>query len=171
MSSLSLEAAIRTCKVDSGWANRVQSDRFLNPTNMVCPVWNGMDTAGREVCPDSFVTKTAGCNSAEDRVLVENDQRPQYMEYVNLSAQGFGSDLYADTMPWQNMGNSNNNQAAVRSGPGYGNFGEQMSSNTLAPCAYSQYSQAMSQNAYENRKAQALQEGFYGNRSRTLSGF
>ena len=86
--AISLEAAIRTCKVDTGWANKVESDRFLNPNNMVCPIWNGVDLTGRRVCPDSFYTKRAGCNSAEDRVVVENAQRPQYMEYINLSANG-----------------------------------------------------------------------------------
>lgn len=55
---------------------------------MVCPVWNGRDLTGRQVCADSFYTKRAGCNSAEDRVVVENAQRPQYMEYVNLDASG-----------------------------------------------------------------------------------
>ncbi len=69
--SVSLESGIRTCKVVTGWANKVQSDRFQNPNLMVCPVWNGVDTAGRRACPDSFMTKRAGCNSAEDRVVVE----------------------------------------------------------------------------------------------------
>ena len=47
--SISLEAAIRTCKVDTGWANKVESDRFLNPNNMMCPIWTGVDSAGRSV--------------------------------------------------------------------------------------------------------------------------
>ena len=29
--TMSLEAAIRTCKVDPAYANKVESDRFLNP--------------------------------------------------------------------------------------------------------------------------------------------
>ena len=83
MASMSLQASLRTCKVDPGLANKVESDRFLNPNNMVCPIWNGHDTAGRQVCPDSFMTKSGGCNSAEDRVLVENTvTRPQYMEII-----------------------------------------------------------------------------------------
>lgn len=79
-----LESAIRTCKVDTGYSSRVQSDRFLNPKNMVCPVWNGLDTAGRVACANSFKTKREGCNSAEDRVGVENVQRPQYMQYISM---------------------------------------------------------------------------------------
>ena len=83
--SVSLDSAIRTCKVNTGWASREESDRFLNPTNMLCPLWNGQDSAGRRVCPDSFVTKSRGCNSATDRVVVENNvSRPQYMEYITL---------------------------------------------------------------------------------------
>ena len=91
---LSLEGALRTCKVNTGWANRIQSDRFENPNLMVCPVWNGVDLAGRPVCADSFYTKRAGCNSAEDRVIVENAvSRPQYIEYLNLDAAGITAPL------------------------------------------------------------------------------
>ncbi len=87
--AISLESAIRTCKVDTAWANKVESDRFLNPAEMMCPMWNGFDTAGRPVAPDSFMTKTAGCAYATDRVVVENNvSRPQYMEYVTLNANG-----------------------------------------------------------------------------------
>lgn len=170
MSSLSLEAAIRTCKVDTAWADKIQTDRFFNPNLMVCPVWNGLDSAGRQVSPDSFYTKTAGCNNAEDRVLVENDLRPQYMEYINLSAQGFDSNIYANTMPWENIGNSTEDLDAVRNSPGYGNYGLQMSSNTLSNCAYSQYAQAMSQEAKDQRTVQAMEQGYYNNRSRERSG-
>jgi len=82
---VNLESALRTCKVDTGYQQRIQSDRFLNPKNLVCPVWNGLDTAGRVACSDSFYTKREGCNSAEDRVGVENIQRPQYMQYISDS--------------------------------------------------------------------------------------
>ena len=89
--SISLQGSLRTCKVNVGYANRIQSDRFFNPNNQVCPVWNGMDTAGRPVCPNSFYTKVEGCNSAADRVLVENYLRPNYAEYLTLNTQGYGS--------------------------------------------------------------------------------
>lgn len=93
MANISLEGSIRTCKVDTGWANKLQSDRFLNPNIMMCPVWGQTDTQGRKVHADTFNTKRAGCNSALDRVSVENAQRPQYIEYVTLDAQGIrGSD-------------------------------------------------------------------------------
>ena len=83
MSIVNLESTIRTCKTNTSNAERMLSDRFLNPGNMVCPVWNGLDTAGRLACQDSFYTKRAGCNSAQDRVGVENIQRPQYMQYIS----------------------------------------------------------------------------------------
>ena len=38
---ISLEASTRTCKVDTASAARIESDRFLNPNLVVCPVWNG----------------------------------------------------------------------------------------------------------------------------------
>lgn len=89
MSNLSLNGSLRTCKVEQGYAPRIQSDRFENPELMVCPVWSGFDLTNRAVCMDSFNTKTAGCNSPLDRVDVENYLRPQYMEYINLDAEGF----------------------------------------------------------------------------------
>lgn len=89
MSSISLLGSINVCKVNTGYADKLQSDRFENPDNMLCPLWNGIDTFGRPANPDSFYTKNAGCNSSEDRVVVENFLRPQYMEYVSLDAQGF----------------------------------------------------------------------------------
>lgn len=64
---------------------------------MLCPLWNGTDTYGRPVNADSFITKNAGCNSAEDRVMTENFLRPQYMEYVALDAQGFRNPTMYDT--------------------------------------------------------------------------
>ena len=104
MANVSLEASLRTCKIDQGWADRMQSDRFQNPNNLVCPLWNGVDTAGRVVCPDSFYTKNAGCNSAEDRVYVENSLRPQYSEYINLSFSAIAGAIYGDTMGWNEAG-------------------------------------------------------------------
>ena len=104
---ISLEAATRTCKVDTASAGRIQSDRFLNPNNVMCPVWQGVDLAGRTVCPDSFYTKRAGCNSAADRVIVENAQRPQYFEYINLSDEGIRADIYKNNMYFQDAGVAN----------------------------------------------------------------
>lgn len=97
--SISLLGAINVCKVNTGWADKIQSDRFENPNNMLCPLWNGQDTYGRFVAPDSFYTKTPGCASADDRVEVENFLRPQYMEYVALDAAGFKAPLYAGYPP------------------------------------------------------------------------
>ena len=97
--SISLLGSINVCKVNTGWANKIQSDRFENPNNMLCPLWNGQDTYGRFVSPDSFYTKAAGCASAEDRVLVENFQRPKYMEFVALDAAGFNAPQFVGYPP------------------------------------------------------------------------
>ena len=83
MSIVNLESALRTCKTNSANAERVLSDRFLNPTKLVCPVWNGLDAAGRVSCADGYKTKSAGCNSAQDRVGVENILRPAYFQYIS----------------------------------------------------------------------------------------
>jgi hypothetical protein len=117
MSFPSLQKSVRSCKVDPSWAIRIQTDRFMNPNIMVCPIWNGMDVTGRYVCPDTFYTKNAGCNSAEDRVLVENDQRPRYTEYITLTPNAV-----------ENL---------------HGNFGSQIIASTNPSCAYDQYVKGM----------------------------
>lgn len=130
--SLSLESALRTCKVDTAWASRIESDRFLNPNNMVCPVWNGMDTAGREVCQDSFNTKRGGCNSATDRVEVENNvSRPQYMEYITLSANGIAGNIYGNNMPKDVYDRDSDMKSRSNIA---GNFGLQFGSNIQTSC-------------------------------------
>lgn len=198
--SVSLESAIRTCKVDTAYADKVESDRFLNPFNMVCPIWNGVDTAGRRVSPDSFWTKNAGCNSAEDRLVVENNQRPQYMEYINLSANGidghiYGKDggspaVFGNSMPWNEVGDTNNafnyplnKSKCVNSNNPLkdgcygnvnnvtGNFGLQLSADVYPSCGYYPYSQAMAQVQQQDRKVQAQQEGFINHDFKRASGF
>lgn len=86
---ISLQGSLQTCKVNTGYANKIQSDRLENPDNLVCPVWNGHDNFGRAVSFDSYYTKAPGCSSALDRVVVENYQRPTYVDYVALDAQGY----------------------------------------------------------------------------------
>jgi len=157
MANISLESAIRTCKVDTAYANKVQSDRFLNPSLMVCPIWNGVDTTGREVCVDSYWTKNAGCNSAEDRVMVENDvTRPQYMEYINLSAQGINGAVYGNSMPYNEVGQTSRELQAINNVTG--NFGLQFGANTYPGCNYYPYEEALAQ-----EKAATKSESFIQN--------
>ena len=90
--SANLLSAIRGCKVETSYANKIQSQRFQDSNVMLCPTWTGTDLVGRSICPDSFYTKSAGCNSAEDRVYVENYQRPQYAEYIGINMLGLAQD-------------------------------------------------------------------------------
>lgn len=166
--SVSLESSIRTCKVNTDWANRVESDRFLNPNNMVCPIFNGMDSTGRQVCPDSFYTKRAGCNSATDRVVVENNvSRPQYMEYITLSANGIKGNIYGNMqyhdamMAKQDLANINKIT---------GNFGRQYSANIYPSCGVNAYNNGMAMNNQSNREMQAMQVGFGSAQTRCGSG-
>lgn len=95
--NLSIKSAIRTCKADVSNAEKMFSDRFLNPSQMVCPVWSGHDLTGRSVCADSFMTKSPGCNSAEDRISIENKvSRPAYFELITLD-DTLSADLYGTT--------------------------------------------------------------------------
>ena len=120
MSNLSLNGSLRTCNVEQGYAARIQSDRFENPELMVCPVWSGFDLTNRAVCMDSYYTKSAGCNSPLDRVDVENYLRPQYMEYINLDAEGFRANEFIKMSPHTVEGysckNPNSNMSCYNSG-------------------------------------------------------
>ena len=171
---LSLNGALRTCKVNTGWANRLESDRFQNPNLMVCPTWNGMDNAGRPVTADSFYTKRRGCNSADDRVSVENHLRPQYMEYISLDASGISAPLYGST----NMNTSNSNVQSKAMGQrhmitgAFGSAGPTVSNATYqSTCGIYAYNQAMSQEATEQRMHNHLQNGVMSNNLRTCGGF
>jgi len=130
-----LTGATRNCKVNTGWASRIESDRFLNSQEMMCPAWSGYDTAGRAVCANSFVHTRAGCSPASYRITVENALRPQYAEFINLDAGGFQSPaLYSDSLPYQQEGLRQQNLNNVNNLTG--NFGTQFGSklNTYTAC-------------------------------------
>ena len=171
MSALSLNASVRTCRVDSGESTRIQSDRFLNPNNMVCIPWNGMNSKGQSVCPDSFMTKRAGCNSATDRVVVENHLRPDYATYINLNTAGIQGNIYGPSgQPgtWAKAGAANewldsrNNVT--------GNFGQQFAANVYPTCGLNAYSNAMAQGAQGQRAQGAASNGYWANQKRKYSG-
>lgn len=169
--SISLEKSVRTCSVNTGEANRIQSDRFFNPQNMVCIPWNGLDNQGREVSPDSFYTKTLGCDSAEDRVLVENSQRPKYYSYVALGAQGLNGDFYGrssndnfrDAMGRDAFDKSRNNLS--------GNFGKQWGANVaFQGCTVGAYERNQSMMAQEARGQNFMQNGYKANANMAAAG-
>lgn len=88
----SLDSAIKTCKINVGYADKMYSDRYFNPSQLVCPAWSGYDLTGRSVCIDTVNTKSAGCNSPLDRISAENRiSRPRYYEYITLDHDGSGS--------------------------------------------------------------------------------
>ena len=177
MSPLSLEKNIRTCKVNTGWANRNQSDRFQDPNLMVCPTWNHMDNAGRLVCANSFYTKRAGCNSAMDRVAVENTvTRPQYMEYIQLNADGIQgpTTLMAGGVATGLQGPGgesfeNYNSAAINSAIGTeshyenfnqtGNWNNNTIATTIGSCPQRAYASGMRQIAEAQRQNAMIQQG------------
>jgi hypothetical protein len=168
--SFSLSASVRTCQVESGEANRIQSDRFLNPNNMVCIPWNGTDLTGRQVCPDSWYTKTPGCNSAEDRVMVENVQRPQYASYITLDAAGISGDIYGDVSAHNESLQRNKMLGGIYSSEP--TYGEQLGANIrYNSCAHRAYERAMQEEAQSMREQASAQNGYEAYRQRRLAGF
>jgi hypothetical protein len=166
--SMSLEKSIRTCDVNTGEANRIQSDRFLNSNNMVCIPWNGLNNKGQEVCPDSFYTKTPGCDSAEDRVLVENSQRPKYMNYVTLGAQGIAGNIYGDQPSVNTADRYSFNKSRDQIS---GNFGLQWGSHVSnSSCTVGAYERAMAQMSKQVRQQNYTQNASLSSSSRSCSG-
>jgi hypothetical protein len=169
--SISLEKSVRTCSVNVGEANRIQSDRFFNPTNMVCIPWNGLNNKGQEVSPDSFYTKTPGCDSAEDRVMVENSQRPKYFNYVTLGAQGVNGDFYGrsssdnfrDAMGRDQFDKSRNLYS--------GNFGTQWGANVaFQGCTVGAYERNQALMAQDMRGQNFMQNGYMANAAMASAG-
>lgn len=164
---ISLEKSILGCKVETGWANRMQSDRFQNPDLMLCPVWNGIDNAGRAVCPDSFTTKSSGCNSSLDRIVVENNLRPQYAEYISLSTNGINAaGIYDNTMGREESNQRSSCQLGIRNITG--NFGLDLGADTVSGCNFYGYENAMAQ---IQRQKQRLQAGYQACQRNDLAGF
>ena len=163
----SLESALRTCKVDVAYANKVQSDRFLNPSNVLCPVWRGVDLTGREVCNNSFYTKSAGCNSSNDRICVENDLRPKYSEYVTLDAGGWEANLYTNRNNTNNAMYSDNMAKDVRKYTG--SFGNQYAE-VYPACGYYPYERAMENKNMNFRENYASCNAYQGNNYKVKSG-
>jgi hypothetical protein len=177
-SALSLNASLKTCKVEQGYAPRIQSDRFENPELMVCPVWSGFDNTNRAVCMDSYYTKSPGCNSPLDRVDVENYLRPNYMEYINLDAMGFrqGDIEMAKNSGGMSCRDPNTNMSCNASGIRTinmdnldkitGNFGMSPSGADLQfRCPNYTAEQAQKQ-----RQMESLQHGMQAHNSRKMSG-
>ena len=167
--SISLQKSVRTCKVESGQANRIESDRFLNSDNMVCPVWTGYDLEGRRVAPDSFYTKSAGCNSAMDRVVVENCLRPQYSEYLNLNANALGLEYGDDnTTMWADSGEASaweENRGNIT-----GSFSNQFRATNTGSCGIDSYERAMAQMEESNRNVAYANNAFFQNDYRKAGG-
>jgi hypothetical protein len=130
-----------------------------------------MDTTGRSVCPDSFYTKRAGCNSAEDRVVVENAvSRPQYAEYVTLNASAIaGNSMYADTSGHVNSALRSKFDASRNKLTG--NFGLQFGADVETSCSINAYERGMQQESQAQRRTQAANEGFNSNQRRHQAGF
>ena len=169
MSSLSLDASIRTCKVETGEASRIESDRFLNPTNMVCPMWNGQNSKGQAVCADSFYTKRAGCNSALDRVTVESGLRPDYAAYINLNMAGLQGDIYGNPTAWEESGSSN--QWLDNRHNTTGQFGNQFGSTNQQSCGAGAYERGMAQVSQASRQEAYANNAYYQKQYRNRSGF
>jgi hypothetical protein len=150
MSSLSLDASIRTCKVETGQATRIQSDRFQNPHNQVCIPWMGQNSKGQSVCQDSFNTKSAGCNSALDRVNVESALRPDYSAYINLNMAGVEGNIYNQTA-WGKSGSSNSWEKSRKDITG--SYGNQFLASNIQSCGINSYERAMAHKAQNNRVA------------------
>lgn len=168
MSSLSLDASIRTCKVETGNATRIESDRFLNPNNMVCIPWGGKNLKGQQVCADSFYTKTRGCNSALDRVSVESALRPDYAAYVNLNMAGLQGDMYGNQNAWEESGAANAHADSRYNITG--GFGNQWRSTNYQSCGIGAYENAMAQTQQNNRAAAYKNNAYKSNAYRQQAG-
>ena len=89
-----IESKDNNCRVfwaEQDWAPIFQSDRTLNPNNMVCPPWPGVDAYGRpssSISHNNALFGQAGCHNASERILVENQLRPQYVDNIQLNPGG-----------------------------------------------------------------------------------
>ena len=137
---------------------------------MVCIPWNGMNNKGQIVCPDSFYTKTAGCDSAEDRVMVENALRPKYINYVTLGAQGINGHIYGNESAQRNSVARTKFDADRNKFTG--NFGLQFGGDVRnTSCSVNAYERGMSQVSQQMRAQNFMQNGAIANENRNYAGY
>jgi len=82
MSYISLSSAIKSSRVDPSRAVNVQSARFQSTCALSCPVKEKRDIYGRDVCIGTVNSKTQGCDTAVDRITIENQLRPNVYDYM-----------------------------------------------------------------------------------------
>lgn len=113
MSNLSLTAALRTSKVNSGNASEYHSMRLWDPSAQVCPTRaNVSDSGVVGVARDSIDTygQFNGCFSPLDRITVENALRPRYAVYLNadsIDTPGVGDEDLSSAAPLGNIASNN----------------------------------------------------------------
>lgn len=169
----SLQGSVKTCSVNDGLAANLQSQRILNSTNMVCPLFKGTDDVGRPVCPDSYNLSAAGCQNPLNRVSVENFQRPKYFNYVTLDSAGVNSGgLYADRKYNSDFINAKNKEQLDYSANNHaGNFGLDYGAHLRYDnCGVNAYSRAMQQVAEQNRQDQVVHEAYQQYETRNSCG-
>jgi hypothetical protein len=167
---ISLTGSVRTCKIDPAYASKIQSDRFLNSNNLICPTWHGFENAGRQAHPYTFNSKTAGCNSSEDRVFIENIQRPQYVEYVNLNNNGIEGDLGGKNVDYTQTQWSQMKRNETLYGNPQANYGVQYASHLHPNCGLYQYAKGMQANSELNRQAAFIKHASTNDKFRNMAG-
>ena len=108
----SLKKSLKVCRINAGEANRLESDRFQNSDNLLCPVWNGHDQNGRIVIPDSNNTKLRGCNLPLDRVVIENNLRSSYSLAPGLDTYGISAP-FSDQKPMKKICDMTDDEIAM----------------------------------------------------------
>ena len=74
---MSLQKNIAFNKVSTGWANRNQTNTWINSNNVACFNANSFDNYGRIACQNSLPhLKSPTCHNPLDRVTDENGNRP-----------------------------------------------------------------------------------------------
>ena len=108
----SLKKSLKVCRVNAGEANRLESDRFQNSDNLLCPVWNGRDEIGRSVIGDSTNIKLRGCNLPLDRVVVENNLRANHSLNPGLDTYGISAP-FSDQKPMKKICDMTDDEIAI----------------------------------------------------------
>jgi hypothetical protein len=112
MSYFPSSKSLNDCKVDTGDAARIQSDRIFNEHNLLCPAWHGKDNVGRPVHEYTYKTKVEGCHHPHDRVLVENNLRSFHCNnsvlncsHIHKDGAEYYEEPYGDPHPEAASGN------------------------------------------------------------------
>lgn len=82
-------------KVSTDYAERNQTNTWINSNNVACFNTNNLDNFGRIACNDSLTLNSRNCQNPLDRVKAENNNRPSKSNNLYLNTDTLNENIFS----------------------------------------------------------------------------